>query len=92
MKLVYAQEALSDLIRLREFIAEKDSEAAARVALALAGRIDYLCAFPYMGKKVVLSPEALDIRDSIFGHYVVRYTVQVDSIIVLRVWHHYENR
>ncbi len=92
MKLVYSQEALSDLIRLRDFIAEKDPNAAARVSLELVTRIDYICSFPNMGKAVALSPEPLDIRDSIFGKYVVRYVAQLESIIILRVWHHYESR
>ena len=92
MKLVYSQEAVSDLIRLRDFIAEKDPSAAARVSLELVTRIDYICSFPSMGKAVALSPEPLDIRDSIFGKYVVRYAAQAESIIILRVWHHYESR
>ena len=92
MKLVYSQEALSDLIRLRVFIAEKDPGAAARVSLELVTRIEYICSFPSMGKTAALSPEPLDIRDSIFGKYVVRYIAQVDSMIILRVWHHYESR
>ena len=91
MKLVYSQEAVSDLLRLRNFIAEKDPGTAARVSLELVTRIDYICSFPNMGKAVALSPEPLDIRDSIFGKYVVRYVAQADSIIILRVWHHYEN-
>ena len=92
MKLVYSQEAVTDLIRLRAFIAEKDPGAATRVSLELVTRIDYICSFPNMGKAVALSPEPLDIRDSIFGKYVVRYVAQADSIIILRVWHHYESR
>lgn len=92
MKLVYSQDAVSDLIRLGEFIAEKDPGAAARISLELITRIDYICSFPSMGKAVTLAPEPLDIRDSIFGKYVVRYATQADSIIILRVWHHHENR
>ena len=92
MKLVYSQEAVSDLIRLRSFIVEQDPGAAERVSLELVTRIDYICAFPHMGKAIALSPESLDIRDSIFGKYVVRYVAQADSIIILRVWHHYESR
>jgi len=92
VKLVYSQEAVSDLIRLRDFIAEKDPGAAERVSLELVTRIDYICSFPAMGKAVALSPEPLDIRDSIFGKYVVRYVAQAESIIILRVWHQYESR
>ena len=92
MKLIYSQEAVSDLVRLRDFIAEEDPGAAARVSLELVTRIDYICSFPHMGKAVALSPEPLDIRDSIFGKYVVRYIAQSESIIILRIWHHYESR
>jgi plasmid stabilization system protein ParE len=92
VKLVYSQDAVSDLIRLRDFIAEKDPSAAARVSLELVARIDYICSFPNMGKAVALSPEPLNIRDAIFGKYVVRYVAQAESIIILRVWHHYETR
>jgi plasmid stabilization system protein ParE len=92
VKLVYSQEVVSDLIRLREFIAEKDPNAAARVSLELVTCIDYICTFPNMGKAVALSPEPLDIRDAIFGQYIVRYIAQAQSIIILRVWHHYEAR
>ena len=92
MKLVYSQEAVSDLIRLRDFIAEKDPGSAELVSLELVARIDYICSFPNMGKAIPLSPEPLDIRDSIFGKYVVRYVAQAESIIILRVWHHYESR
>ena len=92
MRLVYSQEAVSDLIRLRNFIAEKDPGAAARVSLELIARIDNICAFPNMGKAVALAPKPLDIRDAIFGKYVVRYVAQAESIIILRVWHHYESR
>ncbi len=92
MTLVYSQEAVSDLIRLRDFIAEKDPGSAELVSLELVARIDYICSFPNMGKAIPLSPEPLDIRDSIFGKYVVRYVAQAESIIILRVWHHYESR
>ena len=92
MKLVYSQEAVSDLIRLRNFIAEHDPSAAERISLELVTRIDYICSFPSIGKAVALCPEPLDIRDCIFGKYVVRYVAQAQSIIILRVWHHYETR
>ncbi len=46
MKLVYSAEAVQDLVRLREFIAEKDPTAAARVAAELVARIETLCLFP----------------------------------------------
>ena len=66
MKLVYSQEAVADLARLRDFIANNDPSAAARIAADLIVRIDGLCAFPEMGRSVSQAPEPDSIRDFIF--------------------------
>ena len=90
MKLVYSQDAVADLARLRDFIANNDPTAAARIAADLVSRINGLCAFPEMGRSVTQAPEPDSIRDFIFGKYVVRYTVHGYALIILRIWHHYE--
>lgn len=91
MKLVYSQDAVGDLVRLRAFIAENDQTAAARIAAELVARIDGLRAFPEMGRSVSHAPAPDSVRDFIFGKYVVRYTVHQTALVVLRIWHHYEN-
>lgn len=90
MRLVYSREAVADLVRLREFIANHDPDAAARIAADLVTRIDGLCAFPEMGRAVSLAPEPDSIRDFVFGKYVVRYAVRGTVLVILRIWHHYE--
>ena len=90
MNLVYSQEAIADLTRLRDFIAANDPTAAARVAADLVTRINSLCAFPEMGRSVPEAPTPDSIRDFIFGKYVVRYTVPGTAIVILRIWHHNE--
>lgn len=30
------------------------------------------------------------IRDTVFGRYIVRYSIHVSTIIILRVWHELE--
>jgi plasmid stabilization system protein ParE len=92
VKLVYSQEAVADLIRLRQFIADNDPSAAARVAADLLARIDNLCSFPGMGRPVQQAPQPDTVRDFIFGKYVVRYTSHDHALVVLRIWHHYESR
>lgn len=92
MRLVYSQEAVADLVRLRTFIANNDPAAATRVAADLVTRIDSLCAFPEIGRSVSQAPEPDAIRDFIFGRYVVRYTVHGTAVVILRIWHHYESR
>ncbi|EIL92225.1 hypothetical protein UU9_02214 [Rhodanobacter fulvus Jip2] len=91
MRLVYSQEAVADLVRLRDFIADHDPTAAARVAADLIARIDSLCAFPEMGRGVAQALQPDSIRDFIFGKYVVRYTVQGTALVILRIWHHFES-
>ena len=92
MKLVYAPEAVADLIRLRSFIAEKSPTAAARIAAELIARIENLCAFPQLGRAVGEAPQPDVIRDMVFGNYVVRYSEHADALVVLRIWHHREDR
>lgn len=90
MKLVYSQEAIADLVRLRAFIAEDDPSAAGRIASELVARIENLCLFPRMGVEVERAPQPAEMRDMVFGSYVVRYSVHGDSLVVLRIWHHNE--
>ena len=90
MKLVYTDEAIEDLKRLREFIAVHNPPAAGRVATELVSKIKLLPDFPGMGTPVELAPVPDSIRDMVFGKYVVRYSVHVSAIIILRVWHELE--
>lgn len=92
MKLVYSEEAVADLVRLRAFIAEKDPSAAARVAAELITRVENIRLFPEIGRSVSHAPEPEVVRDAVFGKYVVRYTTHSEAIVILRIWHHYENR
>ncbi len=92
MKLVYSEESVADLVRLRAFIAEKDSLAAARVATELIARIENLRLFPTMGRAVELAQDPKAIRDAVFGKYVIRYATHTETIVTLRIWQHYEDR
>jgi plasmid stabilization system protein ParE len=87
VKLVYTDEAIEDLKRLREFIAVHNRSAAARIATELVDKIELLPDFPKMGTPVEMAPVPDSIRDMFFGKYVVRYSVHASAIIILRVWH-----
>lgn len=87
MKLVYTDEAIDDLKRLREFVALHNSTAAARIASELVSKIELLADFPKMGASVEMAPVPDSVRDMAFGKYVVRYSVHTSAIIILRVWH-----
>ena len=91
MRLVYSAEAIDDLKRLRAFIAENNPTAAHRIAAVLMAKIELLPTAPKMGIPVQSAPVPADIRDMIFGKYIVRYSLHASTIIVLRVWHGLEN-
>lgn len=87
MKLVYTDDAIEDLRRLREFIFAHNPTAASRVA---AEPINMLPEFPGMGAPVLLAPAPETIRDMVFGRHIVRYSVHAEVIVVLRLWHELE--
>ncbi|PWW09260.1 MULTISPECIES: type II toxin-antitoxin system RelE/ParE family toxin [Pseudidiomarina] len=87
MKLVYTDEAIDDLKRLREFIAVHSPSSAVRIAAELVGKVELLPDFPKMGAPVEMAPVPDSVRDMVFGKYVVRYSVHASAIIILRVWH-----
>lgn len=92
MKLIYSQDAIADFARLREFIAKHDPSAAQRIAQELLQRLESLRRFPKIGKAVELAPDPDSMRDVVFGKYVIRYSLHASTVIVLRVWHHNEDR
>jgi toxin ParE1/3/4 len=90
MRLIFSRAAVQDLVRLREFIAKHNPEAAKRVSQRLRGAINGLVNNPQIGRPVADLPG--EIRDLIFGKYVVRYEVRTNSLYVLRIWHGKEDR
>lgn len=92
MKLVYTEEAIEDLKRLREFIAINNPSAATRIGTELVGKIELLSDFPKIGTPVEIAPVPETVRDMFFGKYVVRYSVHTSAIIILRVWHSLEGQ
>jgi len=91
VNLVYTDEAIEDLKRLREFIAVHNPSAAGNIAAELITKIELLPELPRMGSQVKLAPVPDSIRDMVFGKYVVRYSVHANTIIILRVWHELED-
>lgn len=90
VKLVYTQDAVDDLNRLREFIAVHNPAAARRVAAELVDKIASLTEFPQRGVPVLLAPAPATIRDLVFSRYVIRYSVHPETLIILRIWHQLE--
>lgn len=90
MKLQFSRAALHDLVRLREFIATHSPVAANRVADRLLRAIKGLVVTPRIGRPVDDFPG--EVREFIFGRYVVRYEVRKSMLYILRIWHGRENK
>lgn len=89
MKLEFSESAVHGLVRLREFIAKNNPQAAERVSLRLRQTIGKLVLHPDIGRRV---PEIENVRELIAGNYVVRYIIEGDTLFVLRIWHGKEHR
>lgn len=92
MKIEYTEVAITDLIRLRAFIAEHNPHAAKKAAAKLMAGIKSLSRQPRLGHPVMRAPEPEKIRDLILQPYIVRYTLLSKSVLILRIWHHREER
>lgn len=92
MKQTYTKAATQDLIRLRNFIAKNNQPVANRIANELVNKINLLKDFPKIGTPVSLASDSNDLRDMVFGKYVVRYLIAASEIKILRIWHGLESR
>ncbi|MBF0266501.1 MAG: type II toxin-antitoxin system RelE/ParE family toxin [Gammaproteobacteria bacterium] len=90
MKISYSIESINDLKRLREFIEEKNPQAAQLTAISIKKGINQLKSFPFLGVKVEQAPDPEIVRDLIHGNYTVRYLILSNQINILRIWHHKE--
>lgn len=91
MKLRWTSRALSDLVRLHEFLASVNPDAAAKVVQALTGGASRLAERPRIGERLeAYLPR--DIRRLLIAHYELRYEVQEQDIYILRIWHTRERR
>lgn len=89
MILQFTHSAQRDLGRLRDFIAEKNPQAAERISARLRQSIQRLVDQPEIGINVAELP---GVQDLISGEYIVRYIVLGDAIYILRIWHGKEDR
>lgn len=91
MELKWTSKALSDLIRLYEFLSSVNQQAAASTVQTLTAAPTKLLAQPRIGEKLE-EFEPRDVRRILVGHYEMRYEIQHSTIYVLRLWHTREDR
>jgi plasmid stabilization system protein ParE len=92
MALRWAPGAVADLVRLRSFLGDKNPAAAARAAQRLREAAALLRSQPELGHAV----DGEVFRDLLApfggGAYVLRYRIDDDAVVIVRVWHGREER
>ena len=92
-EVVWLPEALQDAQRLRLFLLDKNGAAAARAGKVLQDGAKLLASFPEAG---VPMNDGTNRRELFlaFGasSYVLRYLIDGQIVVIVRVWHGRENR
>lgn len=91
MELRWSDAALSDLVRLYEFLAPVNEPATARAVQALTKAPESLLANPRIGEQLFqFAPR--EVRRILVGKYELRYEIAGETISALRLWHTREDR
>lgn len=91
MELKWTSKALSDLVRLYEFLATANKQAAARAVQALTKAPTILLTNPRIAEQL-FEFEPREVRRLLIGHYEMRYEIQESTVYMLRLWHTREDR
>lgn len=89
MRIRFSPESIRDLQRLHEFLARHDQETARTTVLNLKSAINRFVDMPRIGRSL---EDIQDVREFVFGRYVVRYLVKDEAVYILRLWHSKEQR
>lgn len=91
MTIKWTSKALSDLVRLYEFLVCVNKPAAARIIQSLSSAPLRLKEHPRLGEKLE-EYEPREVRRILVGNYEMRYEISMSVLYILRIWHTRENR
>ena len=91
MNLKWTSKALSDLVRLHEFLSPVNALAAAHMVQSLSAAPLRLLEQPRIGERLE-EFDPSEVRRIIVGYYEIRYEIAESIIYVLRLWHTREDR
>jgi plasmid stabilization system protein ParE len=91
MELQWTSKALSDLVRLYDFLAPVNKQAAARIVQSLTAAPVRLKEYPRIGEKLE-EFDPREVRRILVNHYEMRYEIRESKIYVLRICHTREER
>ena len=91
MNIKWTSKALSDLVRLYEFLLPVNKSAAVRIIQSLSNAPSKLKDHLRLGEKLE-EFDPREVRRILVGYYEMRYEIQESAIFILRIWHTRENR
>lgn len=91
MKISWANKALSDLVRLYEFLAPVNKPAGTNIVQNLANAPTRLVVNPRIGERLE-EFDPREVRKILIQQYEMRYEIQGSTVYILRLWHTRENR
>lgn len=92
-EVIWLPEAIEDLVRLHAFLSSKNAEVAKRAATIILKGADLLSDFPEIGKPMLDGTERRELFEPFGdGSYVLRYKIENDQVVIIRVWHSKECR
>jgi len=90
-KIVWLRSALDDILKIFDFLSEKNPEVAKKIVERIKISVQQLNHFPESGKLNEKGSRDFFVFWSA-NTYVLRYKIQSEKIIIIRVWHSKENR
>jgi plasmid stabilization system protein ParE len=92
-EVVWLPEALEDMGRLRLFLEDKSPSAAARMAKTVLDGVTLLRDFSERGKPLNDGTSRRELYIAFgSGAYVLRYRIDGELVVIIRVWHSREDR
>lgn len=87
-KIIWLSQAVNDLARLREFVGEKNPEAASRVVITIKNTVKILQDYPYIIHPIEDLPDFHDLVVPFgAGSYITRYRMEGDMVYIVGVCH-----
>ncbi len=93
MRVRWLPEAWQDIQRLYDFLVDQDPGAAARAMDALLDGADRLVEMPEIGRPMDDDTGRRELYLPFgVGAYVLRYRIESENVVIIRVWHGREYR
>lgn len=88
-KVIWSDQAITDLREICSYIAPHNAEAALRIGNGILDHVRILAQFPFIGPTYPKGAQRSPLREIVFRSYRIFYDVSDEShcVHVLHVWH-----